>query len=73
MNTNESPILTLTICGGKKMKRYFLISGLENNTHLLVFSSASGCRASENFDISGENHFFPICANNICDAGQVPI
>ena len=55
------------------MKRYFLISRLENNTCLLVFKSASGCRASENFYMYGENHFFPIYANNICDAGQVPI
>ena len=31
------------------------ITGLENSTRPLVFTSASGCRASENFDISGEN------------------
>ena len=30
-------------------------SGLENTTRPLVFASASGCRASENFDISSEN------------------
>ena len=30
-------------------------SGLENSTRPLVFTSASGCRASENFDISSEN------------------
>ena len=30
-------------------------TGLENNTRSLVFTSASGCRASENFDISSEN------------------
>ena len=35
--------------------------------------SASGCRASENFDISSENYFFPIYVDNFCDAGQVPI
>ena len=29
--------------------------GLENSTRPLVFTSASGCRASENFDISSEN------------------
>ena len=34
--------------------------GLENCTRPLVFTSASGCRASENFDISSENEFFPI-------------
>ena len=48
-------------------------SGLENSTHPLIFTSALGCRASENFDISSENQFFPIYGNNICDAGQVPI
>ena len=48
-------------------------SGLENSTRPLVFMSASGCRASENFDFTSENQFFPIYANNICDAGQVPI
>ena len=30
--------------------------GLENSTHTLVFMSASGCRANENFDISSENY-----------------
>ena len=48
------------------------LSGLENSTRPLVFMSASGCRASENFDISSENQFFPIYGNNIYDAGQVP-
>ena len=32
-----------------------LKAGLENSTRPLVFTSASGCRASENFDISSEN------------------
>ena len=50
-----------------------MAAGLENSTRPLVFTSASGCRASENFDISSENYFFPIYANNFCDAGQVPI
>ena len=37
-------------------------SGLENSTRPLVFTSASGCRAGENFDISSANEFFPhIC------------
>ena len=30
-------------------------TGLENSTRPLVFTSASGCRASENFDISSIN------------------
>ena len=41
---------------GKKI--FTILPGLENSTHLLVFTDASGCRASENFDISSEN-FFP--------------
>ena len=32
-----------------------LLVGLENSTRLLVFTSVSGCRASEYFDISTEN------------------
>ena len=35
--------------------RLLITSGLKNSTHPLVFTSASGCRASENFEISGEN------------------
>ena len=31
------------------------LSGLENSTRPLVFTSVSGCRASEYFDISTEN------------------
>ena len=49
------------------------IAGLENSTRPLVFTSASGCRASENFDISSINLEKSICANNFWDAGQVPI
>ena len=30
-------------------------AGLENSTRPLVFTSVSGCRASEYFDISTEN------------------
>ena len=37
-------------------------SGLKNSTPPLVLTSASGCRASENFDISNENDFFPMYA-----------
>ena len=48
-------------------------TGLENCTRPLVFTSASGCRASEYFDIPSENYFFPIYANNFSDAGHVPI
>ena len=47
--------------------------GLENSTRPLVFTSASGCRASEKFNISIENQIVPIYANSFCDAGQVPI
>ena len=47
--------------------------GLQNSTRPLIFTSASGCRARESFDISSENQIFPIYTNNICDAGQVPI
>ena len=36
------------------------ISGLENSTRPLVFTSASGCRASENFDMSSENYIFSL-------------
>ena len=35
--------------------RVVTTSGLENSTRPLVFTSASGCRASEYFDISAEN------------------
>ena len=56
-----------------KLKACRIISTwLENLTCPLVFTSASGCRASGNFDISNEI-FFPIYANNFCDAGQVPM
>ena len=39
----------------KKQGKYMAVSGLENSTSPLVFTSAWGCRASENFDISSEN------------------
>ena len=38
----------------------------------IALTSASGCRASGNFDISSEN-CFPTYAINFSDAGQVPI
>ena len=44
-------------------------TGLENSTRLLLFTSASGCRASENFDISGE-FFFPIYTNKNAMQGK---
>ena len=50
-------------------KIFTILPGLENSTHPLVFTDASGCRASENFYISSENYFFPIYVNN----WQVPI
>ena len=49
-----------------------LYTWLENSTHPLVFTSASGCMASENFEISSE-FFTPKNANIFKDAGQVPI
>ena len=49
------------------------IAGLENSTRPLIFTSASGCKTSESFDISSENYVFPIYANSCCDAEQVPI
>ena len=52
---------------------YDHIPGLENTTRPLIFTSASGCRASENLDISSINYKISICANIFCDAGQVPI
>ena len=33
----------------------YMVSGLENTTRPLVFTSALGCRASENFDTSNED------------------
>ena len=49
-------------------KFYCMFTWLENSTRPLIFTSTSGCRASENFDISNENQFF-----SLYDAGQVPI
>ena len=50
-----------------------ILTGLENSTQPLVFTSTKGCRASENFEISSENQILPIYANNFCDAGKVSI
>ena len=51
-----------------------ILSGLKNSTHPLIFTSVSGSRATENFDIFfNEIKYFPIFANNFCDAGQVLI
>ena len=48
---------TVKIASGviDKVKYYYHTAGLKNSTRPLVFMSASGCRASENFDISSEN------------------
>ena len=48
-------------------------AGLENSSRPLVFTSASGCRASENLIFLMKFNFFPIYAIIFCDAGQVPI
>ena len=55
------------------LKNTQALTDLENSTRPLVFTSTSGCRANENFDISYINEFFSIYANNFCDAEQVPI
>ena len=47
--------------------------GLENSTRPLVFTSASGCKASKNFDISSKNHLSPYIANPFCNAGLILI
>ena len=56
-----------------RLKYLTPLTGLRNSTRPLVFTSASGCRASENCDISSENYFFLIYSNSFSDAGQVPI
>ena len=43
---------------------------LENSTRPLLFTSALGCSASENFDFSSELFFPTIYANTFFDAGQ---
>ena len=51
-----------------------MYTGLEKSTRPLVFTSASGCRASETLDdFQCKLTFFSIYANYFCDAGQVPI
>ena len=61
-SSNFSPNIHDTYHLTDHLLTYFasLYSGLENSTRPLVFTSASGCKASENFDISSENYFFPI-------------
>ena len=54
-------------------RQLMVVTGLENSTRPLVFTSASDCRASENFDISSENKIFTIYAYIFHNAGQVPI
>ena len=54
-----------------RMRSYApLTQALENSTRPLVFTSASGCGASENFDICSENYFFPMYANIIVMQGK---
>ena len=55
----------------KKRKAANIEPGLENITRPLVFTSTSGCRASENFDIFSENYFYSyVCQNfSSCRAG----
>ena len=48
-------------------------TGLENSTRPLVFTSASGCRASKKNDISSENLIFSHICQYFRDAGQVLI
>ena len=57
------------------LKKILNITELENSTSPLIIKSVYGCRASNNYDVSGENTFFShrLYANNFCDAGQVPI
>ena len=39
----------------------------------LIFTSASDCKASGNFDISSEKYIIPLYDNKFCNAGQVSI
>ena len=50
-----------------------IFAGLEKSTLSLVFTSASGCRVSENLIFLLKIKIFPIYATNFCDARQVPI
>ena len=68
----DNKCLYQTVCM-HRLVCFFVVSGLENSTHPLVFTSALGWRASENFDISSKNYIFPLYDNNFCDAGPVPI
>ena len=50
------------------------ISGLEKSKCPLIFTSASGYKASETLDdFQCKLTFFANYANNFCDARQVPI
>ena len=48
------------------------LSWLEKSTGLLIFTTASGCRASEILDDFEWIFFSLIYADFFCDAGQVP-
>ena len=69
------PIYANIFCdaGQVPIFRNFKALGLENSTRPLVFTSVLGCSASENFDISCENYFFPCMVITFCDVGQVLI
>ena len=73
LNRSASLAMSTSVLKALPGQLHVSSSGLENSTRPLVFTSALGCRASENFDISSENCIFPLYANKFCDAGQVPI
>ena len=55
----KKPYICVILGGGLRTR------AKKNSTRPLVFTSASGCRASENFDISSENYIFSlICQYN---------
>ena len=67
-------VVILFIRAERLLQFQLIASGLEKSTRPLVFTSASGCRASETLDnFQCRLNIFSIYANNICDAGQVPI
>ena len=57
---------------GEAISGHF-VAGLENCTRPLVFTSASGCRASEILIFLEKIIFFPCTPIFFCDTGQVPI
>ena len=55
MKPDQYKLFSVSTCNQLCVPEHYLISGLENSTRPLVFTSVSGCRASEYFDISTEN------------------